>query len=111
MRRVIEPSAEARVVALGGGAILREENRQLIAAAGRCVWLTARPETLARRLAADQATEQRRPALTDLTPADEIRAVLQQREPLYRGSADLIVDTEGKTPPQVAHAILTGVGD
>lgn len=48
---VVEQLASAaesapRVVSLGGGAILREANRQQLAASGVCVWLTASPEKL-----------------------------------------------------------------
>ncbi len=61
------------VLALGGGAILREENRAAIARAGRTVWLTASPETLWRRISADAATAGRRP---DLSPAGGINEII-----------------------------------
>lgn len=98
--------AAAIVVSLGGGAILRDENRQLIADSGVCVWLKASPETIASRINMDETTAQRRPALTQLSPLEEIRAVLEQREPLYRESARLIVDTEQKSPQQVGREIV-----
>jgi shikimate kinase len=37
---------------------------------------------------------------------DEIAMVLRQRQPLYAKSADMAVDTEGKTPEQVAEFIV-----
>ena len=43
------------VVATGGGAVLREQNRRRLREFGVVVWLTARPDELARRLEADDA--------------------------------------------------------
>ncbi len=42
VERLAREAAEApRVVSLGGGAILREANRNQLAASGVCIWLTA----------------------------------------------------------------------
>lgn len=92
------------VVALGGGVVLREENRRALAG-GKVVWLTADPETIHRRLAADHTTADRRPSLTSLDGLDEIRELLAQREPLYRQCADLVVDAQSATPEQIAERI------
>ena len=94
------------VIALGGGAVLREENRAAIAAAGTVVWLTAGVETIAARLAADDATASRRPNLTAAGGRAEIEALLAQRTPIYRACATFVVDTEGKTPAEVADEIV-----
>ncbi len=94
------------VVALGGGAIVRESNRQLIRTHGDCFWLDADPETLAARIEADARTADQRPALTALPRADEVHAILQQRRPLYQAAADHRIDTTHKSVPQVADEIL-----
>lgn len=94
------------IIALGGGAILREGNRSLIAESGRCVWLVASPKTIAERLTADATTAARRPSLTGLSPTEEVAEVLQVREPLYRQAADFTVDTEARSPPQIAEEVL-----
>jgi shikimate kinase len=94
------------VLALGGGALVREENRRAIAAEGRLVWLMASPETLLRRIEADQATAGRRPNLTAAGGITEITATLDARKAVYGSCAHLLVDTEEKTPAQVADAIL-----
>jgi shikimate kinase len=94
------------VLALGGGAVMREANRRAIAAQGRVVWLTASPETLLRRVEADPATAARRPNLTTSGGITEITATLDARQAAYRACAHLTVDTEEKTPIQVADAIL-----
>jgi shikimate kinase len=93
------------IVALGGGAILREENRQVIRAAGPVVWLTAKVDTMLARIAADQSTASRRPSLTKLGDRHEIESLLAERTPYYRQCATLIVDTEGKNTAQVADEI------
>jgi shikimate kinase len=93
------------VLALGGGVILRPANRALLKQIGKVVWLTAEPETIARRLAADTTTAARRPNLTAAGGLDEIRRVLAQRLPLYRESSDALIDTENKLPADVAAEI------
>jgi shikimate kinase len=93
------------ILALGGGVILRATNRALLKHIGKVVWLTAEPETIARRLAADTSTASRRPNLTASGGLDEIRRVLAQRLPLYRESGDFQVDTENKSPADVAAEI------
>lgn len=98
-------ASEPRVIALGGGAILRTTNRELIAATGWCVWLDADPAVIAERLATDVTTGARRPALTGLTPTDEIVAVMREREPLYRQAANLRIDTTVKPIPQIVDEI------
>jgi shikimate kinase len=95
-----------QVLALGGGIIVRGQNRDLIRASGKTIWLSAEPETLWRRIAADHSTAQRRPNLTADGGLDEIRRILAERLPLYRQSADWVVDTEGKSPADVAAEIL-----
>ncbi len=69
------------VLALGGGAILREENRAAIARGGRTVWLTASPETLWQRISADATTASRRPDLAPGGGINEIIATLDVRAP------------------------------
>lgn len=95
------------VVALGGGAVLREENRQAIrGATGHVVWLTASVDTILERLTADAATASRRPDLTRIGGRAEIEELLAKRTPLYRECATLIVDTEGKGAAEVAEEIV-----
>jgi shikimate kinase len=94
------------VVALGGGAVLREANRSAICKAGPVVWLTAGIDAIAGRLSTDQSTASRRPGLTSAGVVAEIQTVLAQRMPIYRACATLEVDTENKTPAEVAKVIL-----
>ncbi len=94
------------VVATGGGAILREVNRRRLRDFGLIVWLTAEPAELARRLESDPRGLSIRPALTPDGTLVEIARVLEVRAPLYQGIADVVIETGGKSPDQVATAIL-----
>jgi shikimate kinase len=100
-------AGDRQVVALGGGAILRERNRQaLLAAQGLIVWLQASPETLYDRIVADPATTERRPNLTAQGGVAEIRTLLDERTPLYRLCAGLVVDAERHAPAEIARQIV-----
>jgi shikimate kinase len=95
-----------QLISLGGGAVLRPETRQRMAASGRVVWLTATAETIHSRLAADPATVTARPNLTLAGGLPEIRELLAQRQPVYQQCSDFTVDTENKDPAAVADEIL-----
>ena len=99
------------VVALGGGVVLREENRKRLrdaAGSGRCkiVWLKATPETLWERIQADPTTAARRPNLTAAGGVEEVRRLLAEREPWYVACAGISCDTQGKSAVQVADEIV-----
>jgi shikimate kinase len=102
---------DEQTVALGGGAVLRAENRQAITAkANRVVWLKASAATLYRRIRGDATSQERRPNLTAGGGLKEVVHLLTVREPLYRECAEFTVDTEGKTPEQIAHEIVSLLG-
>ena len=94
------------IIALGGGAVLREANRRTIQESGQVAWLTATPAALRSRISQDATTAARRPNLTAEGGISEITAILQQRIPLYRQIADVEIDTERLSPAEVAAEIL-----
>jgi shikimate kinase len=94
------------VLAAGGGAILNPETRRELRQAGPVIWLVASPETLAARLAADPTSATQRPSLTGRNRLDEIKDVLEQREPWYRETATLVVSTENRTMEEIVDEIL-----
>ena len=96
---------DRHVIALGGGAVMREENRQALAGRGKVVWLKASPDTLHERIAADPTTGPRRPNLTGQGGLAEIRQLLAQREPIYQMCADLVLDAERLAPENIAAQI------
>jgi shikimate kinase len=95
-----------RVIATGGGAILRSENRSLLRSAGFVAWLTAGPETIWARLQSDPTTAARRPNLTSVGGLEEVRALLAAREALYRETADFVANADVPSPEAVAADIL-----
>jgi len=77
---------EDHVIALGGGALDREENRQAVKASGhRVIYLKCDPDELLKRIQADPTTSETRPNLTNLGGGlEEIKSMLDLREPVYR---------------------------
>ena len=100
---------QCTVLALGGGAVLREENRQRLADCGAVVWLKASAATIESRLADDPTTVGRRPNLTNHGGRTEIEALVQEREPIYRSCATLEVDTEDRAPADIADEIVAAL--
>ncbi|HVT90432.1 MAG TPA: shikimate kinase [Tepidisphaeraceae bacterium] len=74
------------IIAMGGGAILRDENRRLIKDSKmKCIYLRCDPQVLLQRIQGDPLTAANRPNLTGFAGGiDEIRTLLAQREALYR---------------------------
>jgi shikimate kinase len=98
------------VIALGGGAVMREGNRHALQQCRDVVWLKASPATIEARLAGDPSTLARRPNLTNSPRRQEIERLLAERTPIYRACATLEVDTEGKAPAEVADEIVAALG-
>lgn len=94
------------VLATGGGAILREENRRTLRDFGFVAWLTAEVETLAQRLRVSSRGGDDRPALTSAGTLDEIAEVLEARTPLYSQAADIAIATDGRGAEQVADLVI-----
>ena len=88
------------IVAAGGGIVLRPENR-LRLSKDWCAWLVADAETLAARISGDS----NRPALTGLSPRDEVAALLAARSPLYEEVARARFEAFGRPPAAVADEI------
>jgi len=97
--------AEPVVVSVAGGAVLRPENRDLLRACGRVIWLRARPATLAARVGDGVG----RPLL-DGDPAAALRALDAVRRPLYAEVADETIDVDELSPDEVAALIIQGDG-
>ena|SRR5438874_452610 len=103
-REVVSEVAERaeHVIALGGGAIMREENREAIAAANhKVIYLKCDPAELVRRIQADPGTAAGRPALTAHGGGiEEVRAVLAEREPVYRSIKTAELDVTHLSPEE-----------
>lgn len=91
-----------RVIATGGGIIQREANRRLIAENSFVIWLTASHEAILERVLRNR----NRPLVQTADPAQTVRDLLRQREPLYAEIANLKVDTSLLSPGRIVSAIL-----
>jgi shikimate kinase len=100
-------AGDRRVIATGGGVVLRPANRELLRRSGFVAWLTGSPDALWRRTQADPTTAARRPNLTAAGGVEEVVNLLAVREPFYREVASAAFDTDTRSPEQVAADILT----
>lgn len=100
------------VVAFGGGAVLDPVNRDLAKDAALVVWLQAPPRELARRVSASQRRSGggARPLLAAGPPEATLEAIAAEREACYRAAAHVLLDTSGRSPGQVATAVLRATG-
>jgi shikimate kinase len=96
------------VIAFGGGALDREENRAAIKESGiKLVYLRCEPEELFRRIQADPQTAHARPSLTHLAGSiEEIKTVLARREPIWRSMKAAELDVTHLTPEETVPYIV-----
>ncbi len=89
------------VVACGGGVVLAPENRELLQRE-TTVWLEVTPQTAAIRL----ADSDDRPLLQADSPVEILRRLEQERRALYEAVARLAVNSERRSPDEIAEAII-----
>lgn len=81
------------VVALGGGAVLREDNRGAIISSGaKIVYLKCDPVVLAKRIEADPKSAETRPALAGVATPEDAKRMAEEREAIYRKIATFELD-------------------
>lgn len=102
--KTLVPCSELRVVAVGGGAILDEDNRAVIRDSSTVVWLRTGVETLSDRVGSGES----RPLLGK-DPKDSLRRIADSRADIYESTADFVVDTDGLTPEAVADAVAKAI--
>ncbi|KAA6185519.1 shikimate kinase AroK [Thiohalocapsa marina] len=102
-RQVIEEMVQQEniVLATGGGAVLLPENRQQLTARGLVIYLHCSPEQQYARTARDRG----RPLLETPDPQQRLRDLMEEREPIYRQVADLVVSTERRGTASVVKEI------
>lgn len=99
---------KSAVIAFGGGALDREQNRVALAGSGiRLIYLRCEPGELLRRIQADPQTAAARPHLTHLAGSiDEIQTVLTRREPIWRTVMSAEIDVTRLSTAEVAQAVM-----
>jgi len=94
-------AGECRIVATGGGVVLREANREVLRAGSHVFYLRTTADDLARRLRHDT----HRPLLQGADPAQRLRQLFAERDPLYRRAAHFVIEV----PRPSVHALVNMV--
>lgn len=102
LHELAEMTTAAHIIATGGGIVTRPENRECLKRLGYVVWLRAPVGVILHRTRRNHE----RPLLHTEDPAERIKTLLQQREPWYRESAHLQLDTTGLDSREIATGIL-----
>ena len=93
LKELADPAAPRRIISTGGGIVGRAENRTILKALGYVVWLHAPAAVILARTNKSHNRPLLQPQTDD--PAERIRSLMAEREPLYQESAHLKLDTTG----------------
>ncbi len=94
------------VLATGGGAVLLPENRRNLAERGCVIYL----ETSVTQQVDRVKQGRNRPLLSSVDTTTKLAQLLQDRAPLYKEIADLVISTDGRRVRGVAEDILRQLG-
>lgn len=89
------------VLATGGGAVIKAENRTFLKSRGYVVYLHA---SVAQQFARVERSDNR-PLLAEGDRRETLARLFVERDPYYREVADLVLDTDGKNAKQLARDI------
>ena len=89
------------VLATGGGAVVREENRRTLTQHGTVIYLRASLDDLWQRTRHDR----HRPLLQTGDPHAQLQQLFTQRDPLYQEVATLVVDTGNQSLRNLAYKL------
>ena len=95
------------VLATGGGAVMRELNRNHLASRGTVVYLCTAVKQQLERTAKDK----NRPLLQTDNPEEVLKKLFSIRDPLYREIADIIIETDNNSPKSVVQEIKRQIED
>jgi len=90
------------VFSCGGGIILRNENMRTIRKNSLVVYLEVSAENVFKRL----ISENDRPLLKNGNKKEKIESLLEGRRSLYEKNCDVKVNTDGRTPEEIAEIII-----
>ena len=91
------------VLATGGGAVMRPENREYLKTRGTVIYLRASIHNILQRTSRDK----NRPLLQTADPRRRLEELSRQREPYYRDVADIVIDTGRPNVQFLVHSILS----
>lgn len=93
------------VVSCGGGAVLRDENIEIMKGQGKIILLTATPETIYERV----KDSNDRPVLNGNMNVAYISELMEKRRARYEMAADIVITTDGKSADEICNEILEAV--
>ena len=99
-------SLKGAVIATGGGTFEEPENCEALRGKGLFVWLTADGQTIVERMRSDGKCDGQRPPLSGEGLEAEVAEMTRKREPVYRGLADMMIDTSHKRINEIANEIV-----
>ena len=101
---IIDKLAELEpcIVSCGGGMAMREVNVEKMKKIGKVVLLTATPETIYSHV----KDSTNRPLLNGNMNIPYIKKLMEERAPKYNAAADIVIETDGCAPSQVADKII-----
>ena len=94
-----------QVLAAGGGAFMNPDTREAIRAKGVSIWLKADFEVILRRISKRRSE---RPLLQTADPAETLRTLLAEREPVY-ALADLTIHSREVAHDSIVADIMTAL--
>ncbi len=100
-------SQDNRVIATGGGSVLRKDNQKLLKQRGYIIFLDTSVNQQMNRLARDK----KRPLLQTENPRQRLEVLLQERRPIYLDLADLAVKTDRRAARRLAADIINQLPD
>ena len=90
------------VLATGGGAVLREANRQLLRDRTHVIYLRVQPDEIFRRLRHDR----NRPLLQVADPLKRLQDLFTLRDPLYRAAAHHVIESQKPSVGAMVQGVL-----
>ena len=102
LQEIFKQTDTRHIISSGGGVVIRPGHRALLRRLGYVVWLRASEEVIYERTSRNRD----RPLLNAPDAREKISALLAEREPWYRETAHLRVDTAGLESHELATGIL-----
>jgi shikimate kinase len=96
-----------KVIAAGGGIVLKDENVKNLKSNGFLILLEATPEIIHDRISQDEKTSQQRPSLTNKESFDEITHLIDKRQQFYENAANYTINTSYVPCEDVVREIIT----
>ena len=98
---------EKVVIGCGGGVVINQENIKMLHDHSKIFLLTASSEEILQRINEDLS----RPLLNTDNKLKRIIELMKARNNYYLNAADIIIDTEKRTPLEVTNEILKQLGE